>query len=105
MVRTVGHSVFLFLFALCVAQFIGTACSDDCLPQGSTAPVHAYDQLPGAPDGETESDQGEGELEALALAQGEALRVIHLTRTCALDHASCPRTIVASDWFRPPAHF
>ena len=103
MVRTVGLSLVLLLLAFCVVQFIGTACSDDCLPEWSTSPAHAHDQLPGSPDGQTESDQGEGELEELALAQGEAFRIVHLARTCTLDHASCPRTDFASDWFRPPA--
>ena len=103
-VRTVGHSLVLLLLALCVVQFIGTACSDDCLPEWSTNPVHAHDQLPGSPDGQTESDQGEGELEELALAQGEAIRIVHLMRSCVLDDTACPRTDFALDWFRPPVH-
>jgi hypothetical protein len=56
--------------------------------------------MPGAADGQT--DQG-GELEELALAQGEAFRIIHLAQLCSLDSASCPRTDFVSDWFRPPA--
>ena len=98
-----GHSVFVLLLALCAVQILGTACSDDCLRQWSASPVHAQDQLPGSPDGQTETDQGEGELEELALAQGEGFRIVHLARICVLDHASCPRTDFASDWFRPPA--
>jgi len=73
------------------------------LRQWSTSPVHAHDQLPGSPDGQTETDPGEGEFEELALAQGEAFRIIHLARACVLDNASCPRTDFAFDWFRPPA--
>ena len=103
MVRIFGHSVFLLLLVLCAVQFMGTACSDDCLRHWSANPIQAQDQLPGSPDGQTESDQGEGELEEVALAQGEAFRIIHLARICALDQASCPRTDFASDWFRPPA--
>jgi hypothetical protein len=98
MFRRFGHCVFVLLLALCAVQFIGTACSDDCLRQGSPSPVHAQDQLPGSHDGQMENDQGE----ELALAQGEAFRIVHLARTCILDHASCPRTEFASDWFRPP---
>lgn len=102
MYRIFGDKVFFLLFALCAAQFLGTGCSDDCLRQWSAGPLHAHDQLPGAPDGQTESDQGEGQLEELALAQGEGLRIIHLARTCVLDSTSCPRTDFVSDWFRPP---
>ena len=104
MVRTVGYSVFFVLLALCAVQFVNMACFDDCLRQWSTDPVHAHDQLPGSPDGQTESDQGEGELEELALAQGVGLRVIDLAQTCVPDHVRCPRTHFTSDWFRPPAH-
>ena len=103
MVRTLVHSLFLLLLALCAVQLMGTACSDECLRQWSASPVHAHDQLPGTPDGQTEGDQGESELEELALAQGEAFRIIHLARICVPDLASCPRTDFASDWFRPPA--
>ena len=102
MFRTFGHSLFLFLLAVCAVQFIGTGWSDDCLRQWSAGPLQTHDQLPGPPHGQTESDQGEGELEELALAQGEAFRIIHLTRACSLDSASCPRTDFVSDWFRPP---
>ena len=105
MLRTVWHSMFLILFVLCVVQFMGTACFDDCQRQWSTTPVHAHDQLPGSPDGQTESDQGEGELEELELAQREALRIVHLAQACVWDHASCPRTHFASDLFRPPTRF
>ncbi len=101
MFRMFGHNLFLLLLALCAVQFLGTG-SDDCLRQWSAAPLQAHDQLPGAPDGQTESDQGEGQLEELALAQGEAFRIIHLARTCTLDSTSCPRRDFISDWFRPP---
>ena len=98
-----GSVFFLLLLTVCAVQLMGTACADDCLRQWSTSPVHAHDQLPGSPDGQTETDPGEGELEELALAQGEGFRIIHLARTCILDTTSCPRTDFASDWFRPPA--
>lgn len=103
MFRTFGQSFFLLLLTVCAVQLMGAACADDCLRQWSTSPVHAHDQLPGSQDGQTETDPGEGELEELALAQGEGFRIIHLARTCILDHTSCPRTDFASDWFRPPA--
>lgn len=102
MLRTVGHSVFLVLLALCAVQFIHSACFDDCLRQWPTDLVHVHDQLPGSPDGQTESDQGEGELEELALAQREGLRVIDLARTHVPDHDLCPRTHFTSDCFHPP---
>ena len=100
--RMFGHGVLLFLLSLCAVQIIGTSCSDDCL-QWSTAPVQTHDQVPGSPDAQTESDQGEGELEELALAHGEAFRTIHSERIYVLDHTSRPRTNFVSDWFRPPA--
>jgi hypothetical protein len=105
MFRTFGQSFFLLLLIVCAVQLMGMACSDDGLRQWSASPVHAQDQLPGSPDGQTEGDQSEGELEELALGQGEAFRIIHFTRTCVWDYASCPRTDFASDLFRPPAHF
>jgi len=103
MFRTFWHSFFLLLLTVCAVQLMGTACTDDCLRQWPISPVHAHDQLPGSPDGQTETDAGEGELEELALAQGEAFRIIHLARACVLDNTSCPRTDFAFDWFRPPA--
>jgi hypothetical protein len=103
MFRTFGHSFFLLFLIVCAVQLLGMACSDDGLRQWSTSPVHAHDQLPGSPEGQTEPDQGKGELEELALAQGEAFRIIHFTQICIVDHASCPRTDFASDLFRPPA--
>jgi hypothetical protein len=101
MFRTFGYCFFLLLLTVCAVQLMGTACADD-LRQWSTSPSHAHDQLPGSPDGQ-QTDPGEGELEELALAQGEPFRVIDLARACVLDNASCPRTDFASDWFRPPA--
>jgi hypothetical protein len=103
MFRTFGQSFFLLLLTVCAVQLMGTACADDCLRQWSPSPVHAHDQLPGSPDSQTETDPGEGEFEELALAQGEAFRIIHLARACVLDNASCPRTDFAFNWFRPPA--
>ena len=102
MVRMSGHRFFLLLLAVCAVQLLGTAYPNDCLCQWSPGPLQAHDQLPGTPDGQTESDQGESELEELALAQGEAFRIIHLSRTCVLHSSSCPRTAFAYDWFRPP---
>jgi hypothetical protein len=104
MFRTFGHSFFLLLLMVFAIELMGMAFFDDDLHQWSTSPAHAQDQLPGSPDGQTESDQGEGELEELALSQGEAFRIIHFARTCVLGYASCPRTDFASDLFRPPAH-
>lgn len=104
MVRTFRHSVLLVFLALCAVQLQGTACSDDCLRQWTPSPHQTHDSLPGgAPDGQTEADQGEGELEELALAQGEAFRIIHLARACVLDSACCPKANFVSGWFRPPA--
>lgn len=102
MVRLSGHRLFFMLLAVCAVQFLGTAYQNDRLGHWSPGPLQAHDQLPGAPDGQTESDQGESELEELALAQGEAFRIIHLSRTCVVHNACCPRTDFASDWFRPP---
>ena len=101
MVRTFGHRLVLFLLVLGAVQFFGMVCFDDGLRQWSASPVHAHDPLPGTPDGQTEADQG-GELEELALAQGEAFRIVPLAQTCHLDNAFCPRTNFVSDWFRPP---
>ena len=103
MVRIFGHRLFLLLLAVCAVQLLGTAYPNDCFRQWSPGPLQAHDQLPGAADGQTESDQGESELEELALAQRESLRIVHLSRTCVLHSASRPRTNFASDWFRPPA--
>ena len=81
MVRTVRHGVFpLLLLALWALQFMGTPCSNDC-QRVSPSPLQAHDQVPGSPDGEAEGDQGESELEELAFAQGEAVRIIELART------------------------
>ncbi|HSF70305.1 MAG TPA: hypothetical protein VLA47_07965 [Nitrospira sp.] len=102
MVRHFGQSFFLFFLTVCAALLLAAAYTQDCLGQGS-APLHAQDQLPGTGDGQTEPDQGKGELEELALAQGEPFRIVHLTRTCIHDGASCPRAAFLSDWFRPPA--
>jgi hypothetical protein len=102
MVRTFGYSVFLLFVALCAVQLMGTASADEFLDQWSTGPLHAHEQLPGTADGQPETDQGEGELEELALAQEDAFRIIHLARACILDSASCPRADFASDLFRPP---
>lgn len=101
MVRTFGYGVFLLFVALCAVQLMGTAFADDFPDQWFTGPLHAHDQLPGAADGQPETDQGEPE--ELAFSQGDAFRIIHLARVYILDRASCPRTDFASDLFRPPA--
>jgi hypothetical protein len=54
------------------------------------SPVHAHDQLPGSPDGQTETDPGEGELRNWR-RPGKAFRIIHLARACVLDNASVRR--------------
>jgi hypothetical protein len=102
MFRMLGQRVVFLLLTMVAMQFLAMATADDWLRQGSAGPLEAHDQLPGTPDGQTESDQSEGELEELAFAQGQALRIIHLTRTCPVDNSSCPRTNFVSDWFRPP---
>jgi hypothetical protein len=102
MFRMLGQRVVCLLFATFAVQFVATACTDDWLRQWSAVPLEAQEQLPGTTNGQTESDHGEGALEELALAQGEAFRIIHLARTCTVDNSSCPRTNFVSDWFRPP---
>ncbi len=85
MVRPLRIIFLLLLLTVCAVQVMGAACPDDCLRQWSSGPFHAHDQFPGAQDSQTEPDGSEGQsaLE-LALAQGDGLRVIHLTS------ASCP---------------
>jgi hypothetical protein len=103
MFRTIGP-LFLFAFTiLCAVQLLGMACSDDCLREWSSGPLHAHDQIPVGTDGQTETDgsQGEGELE-MALAQGEGFSTILRTSSCAFDSLNCPRSTFVSDWFRPP---
>ena len=102
MFRMFGPRVVLLLLAILAVQFLATASADDWLGQWSAGPLQAHDQLPGPPDGQAESDQGEGELEEWALAQREAFRIIHFARSCTVDDSSCPRTNFVSDWFRPP---
>ena len=101
MVRTFVYSVFLLFVALGAVQLMGPASADEFPDQWSAGPLQAHDPLPGAADGQPETDQGEPE--ELALSQGDAFRIIHLARACILDRASCPRTDFASDLFRPPA--
>jgi len=104
MLRTIGP-LFLFAFTvLCAVQLLGLACSDDCLREWSSCPLHAHDQIPGGTDGQPETDgsQGEGELE-LALAQGDGFHAIRRTGSCFFDNLNCPRSAFISDWFRPPA--
>jgi hypothetical protein len=101
MVRTLGYSVFLFFLALSAVELTVMPTASDFLGLWPSDPLHAHDQLPVAADGQTETDQGEGELE-LALPQGEAFRIIHLARARTQDSASRPRTNFVSDLFRPP---
>jgi hypothetical protein len=103
MVRPFKVTFFLLLLAVGLVQVMGAACSDDCLRQWSSLPLHGHDQFPGTQDSQTEADGSEGEspLE-LALAQGDGLPVIHLTSSCALDTRLCPQNAFLSDWFRPP---
>lgn len=103
MLRTIGP-LFLFAFTvLCAVQLLGIACSDDCLREWSSGPLHAHDQIPGGTDGQPETDgsQGEGELE-LALAHGDGFHAIPRTGSCFFDSLDCPRSTFISDWFRPP---
>ena len=103
MVRPFKITFFLLFLILCGIQVMGAACSDDCLRQWSSGPLHGLDQYPGAQDSQTESDGSEGEsaLE-LALAQGDSLPVIYLTSSCVMDMSLCPKNAFLSDWFRPP---
>jgi hypothetical protein len=104
MLRTFRYLFLVVLMVLCTVQFLGAACSDDCLRQWS-GPLQAHDQIPGGgPDGQTETDgsQGEGELE-FTLAQGDGVYIIPRTGACFLDSATSPRTAFVFDWFRPPA--
>jgi hypothetical protein len=104
MVRPSRIIFLLLLLAVCAVQVMGAACSDDCLRQWSSGPFQTHDQFPGALDSQTESDGSEGESAwELALAQGDGLRVIHLTSACVLDSSLCPQNAFLSDWFRPPA--
>jgi hypothetical protein len=102
MFRMFGQRAIFLLLAISALQFLATVSTNDGLRQWSAGPLETHDRLPPAPDGQTESDQGEGELEDLALAQGDALRIIHLACTHTMDNSSCPRTNFASGWFRPP---
>jgi hypothetical protein len=101
MVRIVVSSVFLLLLAVCALQFMGVAYSGDCLRQGSAGP-HAQDPVPGTPDGQTETDYGEGEFEELAFGQPAAFHADHLAGHRIVESASCPQRDFASDLFRPP---
>lgn len=103
MFRTFKHFFLSVLMVLCMAQFLGTACSDDCLREWSPGPLDARDHIPSGTDGpaETDGSQGEGEME-FTLAQGDGLQVIPRTGSCFFDSPSCPRQTFVSDWFRPP---
>jgi hypothetical protein len=104
MFRNIGVLLLLPLIALCAIQVVGMACSDDCLREWSTSPLHAQDQIPAGTDGQTETDsssQGEGELE-LALTYGLGSHVTPRMASRFFDGLDCPRNTFVSDWFRPP---
>ena len=104
MIQMFRHFCLLALLVLCGVQLLGTACSNDCLSQWSTTPLHTQDQLPGGTDGQTESDgsQETGELE-WALPQQDGLHVTSPTGQCVIGSASCTAKPFLSNWFRPPA--
>ena len=100
--RFLGQSLCLLLLAVSAAQFSGMLRSDDGLRQSAVVPLQAQDRAPASPGDETETNQGKGEFEEMALAQGAAFRVVHLAQTFLPASASCPQTHFTSDWFRPP---
>ena len=102
MVPSFLHSVFLLFLAVCAVQLMGTAYSEEGLRQWAAGPPHAQDQLPGTQDGQTNTDQGESEVEELALTQADAFRPDPLIRTGIQECASWCQTDFASDLFRPP---
>ena len=102
MVRNFLRSFFFFFFALCAVQLMGTAYSEEGLRQGAAGPPHAQDRLPGTQDGQANPDQGESEVEELALTQADAFRPIPLIQTGIQECASWRQTDFASDLFRPP---
>jgi len=102
MVRGFLRSFFLLFLALCAVQLMGTAYSEEGLRQGAAGPPHAQDQLPGTQDGQANTDQGQSELEELALTHADAFRPIPLIQTGIQECASWRQTDFASDLFRPP---
>ena len=102
MVRSFRHSFFLLFLAVCAVQLMGTASSEEELRQWAAGSSHAQEQLPGTQDGQTNTDQGESEVEELALTQTDAFRPNPLIRTGIQECASWRQTDFASDLFRPP---
>ena len=102
MVHSFLRSFFLLFLALCAVQLMGTASSEEGLRQWAAGPLHAQDQFPGTQDGQTNTDQGEGEVEELALTQADAFRPVPPTRIGIQESASWRQTDFASDLFRPP---
>jgi hypothetical protein len=105
MVRSFLHSFFLLFLVACAVQLMGTAYSGEGLRQGAAGPPHAHhaqDQFPGNQDGQTNTDQGESEVEELALTQADAFRPVPLTRTGIQESPYWRQTDFASDLFRPP---
>jgi hypothetical protein len=103
MVRSLLRSIVLLFLAVCAVQLMGTTYSEEGLRQWAAAPPHAQDQFPGTQDSQTNTDQGESEVEELALTQADAFRPVPLTRTGIHESASWRQTDFASDLFRPPA--
>lgn len=107
MFRTFRQLLPIVLTVLFTIQFVGTACSGDCLRQWFPAvPIHAHDQIPSGTDGQTEADgsQEEGELE-YALAQGSDFHPIPHVQPWPADSCSGPREAFGSNVFRPPTFF
>ena len=105
MYQTFRHLFLIALMVLFTVQLLGTACSDDCLPEWSNGPLQAQDQTAGEADGQTETDsQGESESE-FTLARTAGPQLVYRMRSLFFDSCSCPRKPFDSDFFRPPALF
>ena len=106
MFRTFRQILLLVLTVLFSIQFLGTACSDDCLRQWSLTPIHAPDQIPSGTEGQAKADgsQEESELE-YALAPGSDFHPIPHVQPWPADSCSGPREAFDANVFRPPALF
>ena len=102
MVRSFLRSFCLLFLVACAVKLMGTAYSEGGLRQGAAGPPHAQDQLPGTQEGQANTDQGESEVEKVALIQEDAFRPIPLIQTGIQECASWRQTDFAPDLFRPP---
>jgi hypothetical protein len=99
--RTVRYTFFLLFLGICAAQLLGTAYSDEGVRQWPPGP---HDQFPHSSDGQTETDQGENELEEVAFSRTDGFRPVHLVRNRIAECASWHQTDFTSVLFRPPDH-